>query len=153
MLNVIHVGMIEVGVSSGEARGGRPRRDSFLHIGREEVEDQVMRYEEPSQALPLGITDAITRNDLPLIRESIISLSLAGVYPAWTQDRIFELMDNGDKGVVISAIISLGHLARTSGRIDEVRARWMLDRVGEKFDVQGYIENALDDIEMFASGK
>ncbi len=68
----------------------------------------------------------------------------------WVQGWCLRFLEFSDPDIRNTAIACLGHLARIHGRIDKTKVMKALRGHLDDLECAGRIEDALDDIEMFA---
>jgi hypothetical protein len=108
-----------------------------------------VKYREPPIVSREALVEKVQGGDAKEISGALIGLALNELELPWIQDRVIELLDHSDARVRASAIISVGHLVRLHGSIDEERVLPILERLNEDPEASDYVENALDDIQMF----
>jgi hypothetical protein len=69
----------------------------------------------------------------------------------WVQDLILRMLDHPDEDVCGLAITCLGHTARIYSKIDKEKVVPKLELKVKNERFAGRVQDALDDIEMFAS--
>lgn len=110
-----------------------------------------MKYVEPAPAGRGDLADAIASGDGPLIVSTLLGVVMSDPDWHWLQEQCFELLDHREVEVRAAAAISLGHIARLHGRLDRHRAVRSLELLRHAEPaLAGRVEDALDDIEMFA---
>ena len=81
---------------------------------------------------------------------ALLSVTLNGEDRRWVEQRCLDFLDGEDPSVRRIAVICLGHLARIHGELDLQTVLPRLERLSDDPAVAGEVEDALDDISMFA---
>lgn len=107
-------------------------------------------YQDPS----MSHDEAVSLLDSGLeanIISALISIGLNEQDKAWAQTICLKYIDSHTEQVVVSAITSLGHIARRLGALDMNAVMPALLTAKTKFPaLEGSVADTLDDIEMFA---
>ena len=106
------------------------------------IQDGWTRYE---------IEDLLGTAEPDELAEVPIVVSLDPPDADWAQEICLDLTDHEDPVVRGNAVLALGHLARTTGDLDEERARAAIAAGLEDDDeyVRGQAEAAADDVENY----
>lgn len=106
------------------------------------IEDGWTRYE---------IEDLLGTAEPEELAEVPIVISLDPPDAAWAEEICLDLTDHEDPTVRGNAVLALGHLARTTGDLDEGRTRAAIAAalVDEDEYVRGQAEAAAEDLETY----
>lgn len=69
----------------------------------------------------------------------------------WVQAKCLFYVENGNDGLQQTAILCLGHLARIHRQLDLEIVIPLLEKLKSQNNLQGQIEDALDDIDIYTS--
>jgi hypothetical protein len=109
-----------------------------------------MEYEEPNHA-DKEIIEAISRNDPEELLRVVLSAGLNSSNFGWAQELCLNLSVHPDERVRGNSILSLGHLARCFGALDDDKAKPVINRglLDDSKFVRGQAEAAMDDTVQF----
>jgi len=105
------------------------------------------------QVLPISRDDALialASGDSEQICKALVSVAFHESDWRWAQEKCLELLENDDADVSGLAATCLGHIARVQKKLDKERVLTALRQRLVYGDIAGRIEDAIDDIEMFA---
>ena len=92
----------------------------------------------------------LASNDSKRISKALLSLTLHENDYDWLSRLCIRYLNYDDRNVQSTAIQSIGHIARLHGRIDKTRVIPILEKLKKVDELSGKVEDALDDISMFA---
>jgi hypothetical protein len=95
-------------------------------------------------------TKAFVSGDKERICHALVSVAFHESDWRWAQERFLEFLQKDDASVSGLAATCLGHLARIHRVLDKERVISVLQQKKACGAISGAVEDALDDIEMFA---
>lgn len=107
-------------------------------------------YEEPPPGDPIRLERSLANKDWSTALDELLGLALHHDDWRWVQDACLALLDHEDVDLRRAAVMSLGHIARIHGVIGE-KAVGELEKRRLDAALEGRAQDALDDIDMFAS--
>lgn len=89
--------------------------------------------------------------DKEVVTKKLLEITFNNENWKWVQEMCLKLLDNKDEDIKGLAVTCIGHIARIHGKIDKEKVlKAFFDRKGDK-TIAGRIEDAMEDIEMFAN--
>src|SRR5215211_3117878 len=112
---------------------------------------QFMRYEAIEPRNKEEVESAISGNDADELPYAVLSAALYSDDPTWAEDVCLRLAEHEHANVRGNAILGFGHIARIHRRLDERRAKPVLEAAlrDESDYVKGQADAAADDVESF----
>ena len=109
------------------------------------------RYEPISETSRAEVGAAIERDDPEELLRVVLSAALHAEDPAWAEELCLHLALHSHPNVRGNAVLGLGHLSRSHGRLDRARAEPVIRAALGDADayVRGQAEAAADDVEHF----
>jgi hypothetical protein len=110
-----------------------------------------MRYEEPQPTGRDTLESAVAADDTEQICEALISAAFYEPDWRWIQGQCLALLTHHSIAVRSAAVISLGHIARIHRQIDREIVIPALEALRGDTQLLGSVDNALEDIDIFAN--
>lgn len=110
-----------------------------------------LSYEEIGPVSHAEAEAIFSSGDAEQMAKTLIALGLHDEDWKWVQQRCLQFLTHASQTVVSAAILSLGHTARRNRSIDKDVVVPALQAVANDSRYAGKVQDALDDIEAFAS--
>ncbi|MDR2988034.1 MAG: hypothetical protein LBV34_24670 [Nocardiopsaceae bacterium] len=111
-----------------------------------------MEYVEPQPAERDELAQALSRGDKHRTAEALIGLVFHDPDWKWLQEQCVEFLEHPDPENRGLAVTSLGHIARIHGTLDSNVVKRLQSLLDDP-TLAGRVQDALNDIEMFAAGE
>jgi len=108
-----------------------------------------MKFNNPQQKTKEELESNFASNDINLITDSLVSLSLYEKDWRWAQDIFLYFLNNDNPDISGLAATSLGHIARIHHNLDKEKVRSSLEQKVNDPLIGGRVQDALDDIEIY----
>ena len=108
------------------------------------------RYEEIQPLSHAEADKALSGDDTHLIARTLIAIGLHDDDSQWVQRHALRFLSHDSEVVVSAAILSLAHTARVNRSIDEASVIPALQAVAADSRYTGKVQDALDDISIYA---
>jgi hypothetical protein len=108
-----------------------------------------VKYEEPQPISREEAELALGSGNASRICSALVSIALHEPDWAWAQDRCLQFMGSPDPEVRGLAVTCIGHIARIHRMLDLPVVEAALKAGLSDPDIQGRVEDAIDDIETF----
>ena len=108
-----------------------------------------MKYQELQPIERELAEKQLLSDDIDKITDSLLRLTFHDMEWRWVQNKCINLSSHPSKEVRHTCIQCFGHIARIHGVLDLVVVLPLLMTMKEDAKLSGYVDDAIDDIEMF----
>lgn len=108
-----------------------------------------MKFNNPEPKTKEELESNFASNDINLITNSLVALSLYEKDWRWAQDICLHFLDNDNPDISGLAATSLGHIARVHHHLDKEKVVSALEQKVNDPLIGGRVQDALDDIEIY----
>ncbi|WP_392551273.1 hypothetical protein RHO14_07200 [Orbus wheelerorum] len=109
-----------------------------------------MEFNNPEPKTKEELELNFASNDVDLIAESLVSLSLYEKDWYWAQNICLYFLDSDNPIISGLAATSLGHIARIHHNLDKQKVLLALEQKVNDPAIRGRVQDALDDIEIYS---
>ncbi len=110
----------------------------------------MLEYKQPENLPPQKIIDILETENINDICNAIISIGFYEYEKKWTEDILLKNINSDNLDIASAAITSLGHAIRTHRDIDTKKWLKALDSIPFRLQLQGIIQDVIDDISIYA---
>jgi hypothetical protein len=108
-----------------------------------------MKYENIPKLQRDKAEKLLQQGNLSQKQSALLSLALYDLDWKWVQEKCLNYIVDRDEGLLITAIVCLGHVARIHRTIDQSKVLPVLQDLLNENDFKGYASDAIDDISVF----
>lgn len=108
-----------------------------------------MKFDNSEPKTKEELKSNFASNDISLIMNSLVSLSLYEQDWRWAQEICLHFLDNDNSDIRGLAATSLGHIARIHHNLDKEKLVSSLEKKVNDPLIGGRVQDALDDIEVY----